>query len=73
MNIVDLAEDLQTRTVDSNKSALKHKLQELNVRDEGHVQGLATADSSSVVLRDKKGIHAKLVHKVRPTLFLSIG
>lgn len=45
MNIVDLAEDLQTRTVDSNKSALKQRLQELNVRDEGHVQGLATADS----------------------------
>lgn len=57
-----------TRTVYPNKSArrkLKQGLGEVNVSDEGHVEGLATADSSSFVLRDKKGIEAGWIQNAR--------
>lgn len=52
---------------------LKQRLRELNVNDEGHIQGLATADSSSVVLRDKRRIQAGWVQNVRQTVSLSAG
>lgn len=78
MTIVDLSEDLHThtRTVYPNKSArrkLKQGLGEVNVSDEGHVQGLATADSSSVVLRDKRGIEAGWIQNARRSVSLSAG
>lgn len=73
MSFVDLAEYLQTRTVHKCTHKLKQRLWELNVSDEEHVQGLATADSSSVVLSDNRRIQAGWVQNVRQTLSLSAG
>lgn len=76
MTIVDLPENLQTRTVHPNKSARrkpKQGLGEVNVSDEGHVRGLATADSSSVVLRDKREIEAGWIQNAGRSVSLSAG
>lgn len=50
-----------------------YTIRRLNVRDEGHIQGLAKADYSSVVLRDNERIGAGCVQDVRQTVCLEIS
>ncbi len=76
MSGVDLAKDLQTRTVHSFKCTEKNSDKEnleLNMSDEGHVQDLATADSSSVAFRDKREFQAGWVQNMRQDVSLSLS